>query len=194
MNSPVRIAIIVGSTRPQRRGGLVAHWVHEVGQAHGADVEIVDLAAQGLPLLDEPAPAIHGRYENAHTLSWAETIARFDAFVFVVPEYNHSFPAAVKNAIDYLFAEWNDKAAGLVGYGVQGGIRAVEALRLVLAEVKVADVRTQVCIDLKRDFVLDDPADVGRIAPASHQEAVVRRMFDEVTAWAGALATLRVPA
>lgn len=92
----------------------------------------------------------------------------------------------MKNAIDYLFAEWNDKAAGLVGYGVQGRIRAVEALRLVLAEVKIATVRTQVCVNLKSDFVLDGPTDVGRISPAPHQEDVVRRMFDEVAAWAEA--------
>ncbi|MEU7814276.1 NAD(P)H-dependent oxidoreductase [Pseudonocardia sp. NPDC049154] len=194
MSSDIRIGIIVGSTRPQRRGGVVAGWVQQVAEAHGATIELLDLAAFDLPLLDEPSPAIHGDYTGPHTLRWAAAVAACDAFVFVVPEYNHSFPAAVKNAIDYLFAEWNDKAAGLVGYGVQGGVRAVEALRPVLAEVGIADVRTQVCVNLMSDFVLTGPTDVGRIAPAEHQEPTLRRMLDEVTAWAGALRGLRVPA
>ncbi|MCE0761803.1 NAD(P)H-dependent oxidoreductase [Pseudonocardia kujensis] len=194
MNSDIRIGIVVGSTRPQRRGAIVADWVQQVAEAHGATVALLDLADFDLPLLDEPSPALHATYTRPHTLRWATAVAACDAFVFVVPEYNHSFPAAVKNAIDYLFAEWNDKAAGLVGYGVQGGVRAVEALRPVLAEVGIADVRTQVCVDLMSDFVLTGPTDVGRIAPATHREDTLRRMLDEVTAWAGALRGLRVSA
>jgi NAD(P)H-dependent FMN reductase len=194
MSTEIRIAIIVGSTRPNRRGGLVGEWVRAGAAARGRTVEVLDLAAWDLPLLDEPDPAIHGTYVNPHTRDWAATIAGFDAFVFVVPEYNHSFPAAVKNAVDYLFAEWNDKAAGLVGYGVQGGVRAVEALRPVLSEVKIAHVRTQVCVNLMTDFRLSGPTDVGVCAPAPYQEETLARMFDELVAWAGALRTLRVPA
>ncbi|MER5422578.1 NADPH-dependent FMN reductase [Streptosporangium roseum] len=144
----IRIAVIVGSTRPGRRGEAVARWVAEVAGRHAAvtageaTVEVVDLAEYGLPLLDEPVPAAFGQYRNAHTVRWAATIDSFDGFVFVTPEYNHSVPAALKNAIDFLYAEWNDKAAGFVGYGIQGGIRAVEHLRLTLAEVKIAGVQT----------------------------------------------------
>jgi NAD(P)H-dependent FMN reductase len=191
-----RIAIIVGSTRPRRRAGLVAGWVAEAAgrlQPGGGDTifEVVDLAGFALPLLDEPAPAAIGEYANAHTREWARTIAGYDGFVFVTPEYNHSVPAALKNAIDYLFAEWNDKAAGFVSYGLHGGTRAVEHLRLALAEVKIACVRTQVALSLFADFDITDMTQPGTLAPGPHQEPTVARMLGEVVAWAQALAPLR---
>src|SRR5690606_22044130 len=111
-----------------------------------------DIAAYNLPLLDEAAPPSMGNYEHAHTKAWAEKIASFDAFVFVTPEYNHGPSAALKNAIDYLFKEWNNKAAGFVSYGSAGGARAVEHLRLVMGELMVADVRAQVMLSLFTDF------------------------------------------
>lgn len=193
-----RIAIIVGSTRPGRRALTVAEWVR--GEAErlrragelDAEVEIVDLATVGLPMLDEPVPAIVGEYAGEHTRRWSGIVEGFDGFVFVVPEYNHSFPAAVKNAVDYLFSEWNNKAAGFVGYGLQGGQRAVEQLRLVLAEVSVATVRSQVGLTMAGDFD-DDPV---ACAPCELQHELLRRTLREVSAWAGALRTLRagVPA
>ena len=193
-----RIAIIVGSTRPRRRAGLVAGWAAEVAgrlQPGGGDTlfEVVDLASFALPLLDEPAPAAIGEYANAHTQEWARTIACYDGFVFVTPEYNHSVPAALKNAIDYLFAEWNDKAAGFVSYGLHGGTRAVEHLRLALAEVKVACVRTQVALSLFADFDITDMTQPGTLAPGPHQEPTLQRMLGEVVAWAQALAPRRAP-
>src|SRR6185437_7751665 len=136
----VRIGIIVGSTRPNRRAALVAEWVNAHAQSYAEQApepvsfEVVDLEDFDLPLLDEPVPAAVGEYHRPHTQRWAQTIGSFDGFVFVTPEYNHSLPAALKNAIDYLFAEWNDKAAGFVSYGLQGGVRAAEQLRLTLAE------------------------------------------------------------
>lgn len=196
-----RIAVIVGSTRPGRRAGAVAQWVHEVARRHPAVtagdviIEIVDLADYDLPLLDEPVPAMFGAYRNTHTQRWAATIASFDGFVFVTPEYNHSIPAALKNAIDFLFAEWNDKAAGFVSYGVHGGTRAVEHLRLTMAELKVADVRSQVVLPMFTDFQfsnLDDPTDPGVVAPGPHQEPTLMAMLDEILAWSGALNSLRV--
>ncbi len=187
-----RIAIIVGSTRPGRRAELVARWVAEIAGRHeGATFETVDLADHGLPLLDEPQPAAIGAYDNPHTRKWAETIASYDGFVIVTPEYNHSVPAALKNAIDFLFAEWNDKAAGFVSYGLQGGTRAVEHLRLTLAEVKVACVRSQVALSLFHDFEIADMSEPGVCAPAAHHEEILTRMLDEVAAWSGALKPLR---
>ena len=151
---PLRVAIVIGSTRPGRKGDAVARWVYERACQHGgAEFEIVDLARQDLPMLDEPVPAIHGQYERAHTKAWARVIASFDAYVFVTPEYNRSIPAALKNAIDFLYPEWNDKAAGFVSYGADaGGARAVEHLRLVMGELRVADVRTHVALSLFDDF------------------------------------------
>lgn len=192
---PLRIAIVVGSTRPRRRATAVAEWVLTRSRDHfrgrPVEVELVDIADARLPLLDEPVPAAIGEYCRDHTRRWAETVASFDGFVFVVPEYNHSVPAALKNAIDFLFTEWNDKAAGFVSYGVDGGIRAVEHLRLTLAEVKVACVRTQVALGLFSDFEIDDVRQPGRLAPGAHRERVLVRMLDEVVAWAQALRPLR---
>lgn len=192
----LRIAIVVGSTRPGRRGDQVARWVYEVASARASrtpDVEytVVDLADMDLPLLDEPLPAAIGGYQHEHTRRWADQVARFDGFVFVTPEYNHAMPAALKNAIDYLFAEWNDKAAGFVSYGLNGGVRAVEQLRLTLAEVKVACVRSQVALMLFGDFEIPDMAEPGTFTPAAHHHPILDRMLDELTAWAQALASVR---
>lgn len=187
-----RIAVIVGSTRPGRRAEMVARWVEEVAGEHtDAVVELVDLADYALPLLDEPVPARFGDYRHEHTMRWADTIASYDGFVFVTPEYNHSYPAVVKNAIDYLFAEWADKAAGFVSYGTTGGTRAVEHLRLTLAEVQVAGVRSQVALGLFTDFVITDPAEPGVFAPGEHQRECLTTMLDEVVAWSRALKPLR---
>jgi NAD(P)H-dependent FMN reductase len=195
-----RIAVIVGSTRPGRRAEAVARWVEQAAARNPAvlagdvTVELVDLLDYGLPLLDESLPPMFGTYQNEHTQRWAATIASFDGFVFVTPEYNHSAPAALKNAIDYLFKEWNDKAAGFVSYGVHGGTRAVEHLRLVLAEVKVADVRTQVVLPMFTEFEFSDPTDPtdpGVVVPGPHQEPTLNTMLDEIAAWSNALKSLR---
>lgn len=189
----LRIGVVVGSTRPGRRGDQVAEWVAAASRAHvpAVDVEVVDVAAQGLPLLDEPVPAAIGDYRNPHTRAWSDVVRRFDGFVFVVPEYNHSAPAAVKNAIDYLFTEWNDKAAGFVGYGLHGGVRAVEHLRGALAEVKVACVRSQVALSLFTDFAIDDMTAPGTFTPAEHHTAQLQRTVDEVVSWSAALRAVR---
>ncbi|HEY7433065.1 MAG TPA: NAD(P)H-dependent oxidoreductase [Streptosporangiaceae bacterium] len=195
----LRIGILVGSTRPRRRGEAVARWVHEVAARHaasgGQDVsfEVVDLSGYRLPLLDEPAPAAIGDYQHEHTRRWAQKVGSLDGFVFVTPEYNHSVPAALKNSIDFLFAEWNDKAAGFVSYGFNGGIRAVEHLRLALAELKVACVRSQVALSLRGDFEFSGVTEPGVCTPAGHHEQILHRLLDEVISWAAALKPLRVP-
>ncbi len=134
MPRPV-LQVIAGSTRPGRKGIAVAHWVAAQAEAHGGfDVELVDLADAGLPVLDEPNHPRLGQYTKDHTKAWSATISRADAFVFVFPEYNHSIPGGLKNAIDFLFHEWADKAAGLVSYGgVSAGTRSAAALKPVLA-------------------------------------------------------------
>ncbi|MFF9476973.1 NADPH-dependent FMN reductase [Streptomyces roseolus] len=198
----IRIAVIIGSTRPGRRAETVARWVADTSVRHPgvaageATVEVVDIAAYGLPLLDEPVPAAFGRYAHAHTRRWAQTIAAFDGFVFVTPEYNRSIPAALKNAIDFLYAEWHHKAAGFVGYGVHGGLRAVEHLRHVMAEVKIADVQTQVALAMFTDFTFTDPTDPtdpGTCTPSARQESTLATMLDEIIAWSQALKPLRDP-
>lgn len=194
----IRIAIVVGSTRPGRRGDQVAQWVYEQAlarssQAIEVEYAIVDLAEADLPLLDEPVPAAIGDYRHEHTRRWAEQIASFDGFIFVTPEYNHAMPAALKNAIDYLYAEWHDKAAAFVSYGLTGGVRAVEQLRTTVAEVKVATVRSQVAVTLFNDFTITDMAEPGTFTPAEHHLPVLDRMIDELTDWTRALGALRRP-
>jgi NAD(P)H-dependent FMN reductase len=182
-----KVAIIIGSTRPGRKADAVARWVHEIAARRGdASYEIVDIADYHLPLLDEPIPPSMGKYQHDHTKKWAAKIAEFDAFVFVTPEYNHGTSGALKNAIDYLYAEWNNKAAGFVGYGSAGGCRAVESLRLVMGELQVADVRNQVQLSLFTDF-----ENFTVFKPGPQHEKSVNGMLDQLVAWGGALATLR---
>jgi NAD(P)H-dependent FMN reductase len=194
------IAIVIGSTRPRRRAAMVADWVLDVANRQPATIdgevryELVDLAVFDLPLLDEETPAALGRYANPHTIAWARAIEAFDGFVCVTPEYNHSMPAALKNAIDYLFAEWSDKAAGFVSYGLHGGVRAVEHLRLALAEAKLACVRSTVALSLFTDFDFPDITEPGTLTPGDHHEPVLGRMLGEVVDWADALAPLRARA
>jgi NAD(P)H-dependent FMN reductase len=183
----LRVAIIVGSTRPGRNGAAVAAWVAGLAAGHGgAAYEIVDLAEYPLPHLDEALPPMAASYSQSHTIRWAEVIGGFDAFVFVTPEYNHSIPGVLKNSIDFLFAEWNDKAAALVSYGVEGGHRAAEHLRTILGELKIADIRNQVGLSFSTDF-----EGYTTFAPAAHRVEEVDQMLDELVGWAGALQRLR---
>ena len=183
----MRIAIVTGSTRPGRNNIAVARWVLELAATRrDATFELVDIADYHLPLLDEPLPPALGRYTHSHTRRWAARIESFDGYVFVTPEYNHGTSAALKNAIDYLYAEWNHKAAGFVGYGGTGGIRSVEHLRLVMGNLMIADVTAQVALPFFTDF---ENQSVFR--PQSHRGAELHAMLDQVIAWSGALAGLR---
>jgi len=183
----LKIGIILGSTRPGRNGEAVAKWVHEIAKKRtDAQFELVDIKDYNLPLLDEPIPPSRGQYSMPHTKIWAEKIGSFDGYVFVTPEYNHGISGALKNAIDFLFREWNNKAAGFVSYGGAGGVRAVEHLRLVLAEVQMATVRNQVMLSLLTDF-----ENFSVFKPAAQQEKSVNGVFDQVIAWSGALKALR---
>jgi NAD(P)H-dependent FMN reductase len=179
----LKIAIILGSTRPNRVGAVVAEWVNEIaGKRTDAEFELVDVAKLGLPLLDEELPPAVGQYANQHTKDWAAKVASFDAFVFVTPEYNHSVPAGLKNALDFVYAEWANKVAGFVSYGVTGGIRAVEHLRLILAELQVATVRTQLTLNSYTDF-----ENFYVFKPAGQHEETLNMVLDQVMSWGTAL-------
>jgi NAD(P)H-dependent FMN reductase len=183
----IRIGIILGSTRPNRNGEQVAAWVLDhAKQRSDAEYDLIDLKDFPLPHLDEPIPPSMGQYQNDHTKKWAEKIASFDGFVIVTPEYNHSTSGVLKNAIDYLFAEWNNKAVGFVSYGSVGGARAVEHLRLVAGELKMADVRQQVTLALSTEF-----ENYSVFKPGDYQIPQLKTLLDEVVAWSTALAGLR---
>ena len=183
----LKVGIILGSTRPNRNGEAVARWV--VDQVQGrqdASYELVDIKDFNLPLLDEPIPPSQGKYSQPHTKRWAEKIGSLDAFVFVTPEYNHATSGALKNAIDFLYREWNNKAAGFVSYGSAGGARAVENLRLIMAEVQIADVRAQVMFSLFTDF-----KKFSEFAPDPRHEAELDAMLKQVIAWGEAMRGVR---
>jgi NAD(P)H-dependent FMN reductase len=185
-----RIGIILGSTRPNRNGEQVANWALDVASRRSdAEYELIDLRDYPLPHLDEPLPPSLGRYQNDHTKQWAEKIAAMDGFVIVTPEYNHSTSGVLKNAIDYLYAEWNNKAVGFVSYGAAGGARAVEHLRLVAGELQMADVRQQVALSLITEF-----EDFSVFRPGDYNVAALETLLDQVAAWSAALAPLRLSA
>ena len=185
-----RIGIILGSTRPNRNGEQVARWVLSIAaQRTDAEFELIDLRDHPLPHLDEPLPPSMGQYQNDHTKEWSDKIASFDGFVIVTPEYNHSTSGVLKNAIDYLYAEWNNKAVGFVSYGAVGGARAAEQLRLISGELQMADVRQQVALSLLTDF-----ENYSVFKPSAYHVAALNTLLDQVVAWSSALAPLREPA
>jgi NAD(P)H-dependent FMN reductase len=183
----IKLGIITGSTRPGRNNEAVARWVYDIARSRGdAQVAFVDIQDYKLPLLDEAVPPSMGQYAHPHTKAWARTVASFDAYVFVTPEYNHAPSAALKNALDYLYTEWNNKAAGFVSYGSAGGVRAVEHLRLVMGELMIADVRAQVMLSLFTDF-----EGFATFKPDPRHVAEVHTMLDQVIAWGSAMKTVR---
>ena len=185
--SDLKIAIILGSTRPGRNGKAVADWVLDKASARtGAKYELVDLADFPLPHLDEAMPPSFGQYAGEHTKAWAATIDQYDGFIFVSPEYNHSTSGVLKNAIDYLYTEWNNKAAGFVSYGSLGGARAIEHLRAIASELQLAHVRQQLSFSLFTDFESFSTFTPG----AQHDDAAVA-LFDQLESWAGALKPVR---
>ena len=182
-----QIGIILGSTRPNRNGEQVAKWVLDIAsRRNDAAFELVDLRDYPLPHLDEPLPPSLGQYQNDHTKQWADKIASFDGFVIVTPEYNHGTSGVLKNAIDYLYAEWNNKAVGFVSYGAAGGARAAEHLRLVAGELQMADVRQQVVLSLVTEF-----ENFRTFKPGNYNVAALNTLLDQVVAWSMALAPLR---
>ena len=188
MSQP-RIGIVVGSTRPGRKSEAVAQWALRLASTRtDATFELIDLADHPLPLLDEPIPPSAGRYRQDHTRTWASVIAGFDGFVFVTPEYNHSISAVLKNSLDYLFAEWNNKAVGFISYGSSGGVRAVEQLRCMVGELMMADVRVAVALPFASEFT-----DFREFTPGDHIVPILHTMLDQVVAWTSALATVRTP-
>lgn len=182
-----KIAIITGSTRPNRINPGVAEWVLETAKQRGdAEYELVDIADYDLPLYDEPLPAGYQQYSKDHTKNWAAKIAEFDGYVFVTGEYNHSVTPALANAISFLNAEWNDKAAGIVGYGSAMGVRAIEHLRGILSELQVAHVQKTGMFSLFTDF-----ESFSTFKPTELQAESVPPMLDQLIVWTKAMESVR---
>ncbi len=183
----LRVAVIVGSVRPGRNGESVAKWVYEIAkQRSDISVELVDLMEFNLPILDEPIPSAAHQYSKAHTKAWSDRIASFDAYVVVTAEYQHGIPGGLKNALDYLHDEWHNKVVGFVSYGSAGGVRAVEQLRLVFAELEVATVRAQVFFSLLTEF-----ENRRTFKPSPDKVDQVKRLLGQLVSWGTAFKGLR---
>ncbi len=140
-----KLQVIIGSSRTARNGKTIAEWVYEAAQKHdGAEVELVDLAEWKLPMFDEATPPMMGRRDSDVSKKWSEKIAEADGYIMVTPEYNHSFPASLKNALDYLFAEWSGKPVATVGYGFSGGSMAIEGLKPVFENLQLESIEPAV--------------------------------------------------
>ncbi|MCM3744500.1 NAD(P)H-dependent oxidoreductase [Sporosarcina luteola] len=177
----LNIGIILGSTRDGRVSPQVGAWVKELAEQRGdATYTVIDIADYKLPLLGEPGSDASG------AAAWSEIVGKQDGFVFIVQEYNHSITGALKNALDFLREEWNNKAAGIVSYGSVGGARAAEHLRGILGELSVADVRVHPALSLFTDF-----ENGTEFKPAEVQASSVNQMLDQVIPWATALKTIR---
>lgn len=187
-----RLLVLTVSTRPSRKGPLVARWFEDIARAHGAfDIDPVDLAAMQLPLLDEPEHPRLRRYQHDHTRAWSARVDEADAFVFVTPEYNYTTPPSLVNAIDYLFAEWAYKAVGFVSYGgISGGLRATQTAKLMVTTLKMVPLVEAVAIPMFSTFI---DAEAGTFIPEPKQDKAARAMLDELRRWTEALAALRAP-
>jgi NAD(P)H-dependent FMN reductase len=143
-----RLQVIIASTRPGRAGEPIGRWFVEHCRHDGRfTVGVTDLAELALPMMDEPHSPRLRRYVHDHTRQWSKTVDGADAFVFVMPEYNHGFSAALKNAIDYLYEEWAYKPVGFVSYGgISGGMRAVQLLKPVLSCLRMIPLADQVAL------------------------------------------------
>jgi NAD(P)H-dependent FMN reductase len=185
----VKIGIITGSTRDSRVNLNVAEWVKSIAdQRTDAEYELVDIKDYNLPRFNESIPPIMsgGDYQTPEAKPWSKKISELDGFVFVSPEYNKSVTSGLKDAIDYLYVEWNHKAAGVVSYGSTLGVTVTNDLRLILSVPKVAVVGPSVNMSLFTDF-----QDMTKFNPAPHHEESLNKMLDEVVAWSNALKTVR---
>lgn len=183
----INIGIILGSTRPNRVGRQVAEWVRTSAMARAdANYELIDLVDQRLPHLDEPNSPLFRQYQHDHTKAWSERIDRLDGFVFVTAEYNHGIPGVLKDAIDYLFHEWTNKAAGVVSYGIAGGTGAAFQLRQICGQLGIADVSRQLPLNLRFEF-----ESYSVFKPTESHLGELNLVLDQVVSWSTALAPLR---
>jgi NAD(P)H-dependent FMN reductase len=186
----ITIKVIIGSTRPSRQGPKVAKWLMSLSDAFAnvANFEVIDLQDINLPLLDEPEMPATGKYSKDHTKMWAAIVDEADAYVIVHPEYNHSVNSALKNALDYVWHEWNDKPVALVSYGGEsGGTRAAQQLRTTASALRMYDIREQLVIANFTQYIDES----GKFNGTPVQAKVAKAMLTELIFWAQHMKTAR---
>lgn len=188
MDKP-RLGVIYCSTREQRAGTIVADWALDLATQHGGfTVEYIDLKALALPPLDEPNHPTFKKYVHEHTKKWSAQIEALDAFLFVLPEYNHAMPPALLNALDYLVHEWAYKAAAFVTYGgVSAGTRSLVHTKMVLVALKLVPLVEGVNLP----FFTKMKSAEGKLEPGEVNHKAGTKMLDELARWTTALKTLR---
>ena len=190
------ISVIVGSTRQGRFSEKPAQWIFQrLKNRGGVDARLLDLRDFPMPFFDQPVPpAMPGRpaYENEVVKKWTAEIARSDGFIFVTPEYNYGPSAVLKNALDWVYPEWNRKAAAFVSYGSAMGARGVQQLRLTAIELQLAPVRSSVYIPVATLWAHFQGGDVD--AGLTELEAAAKTMIDDLVWWTAALKAARATA
>lgn len=183
------LKVITASTRPGRVGPKVAQWVQEFAVKDGRfDVEAIDLAELNLPFLDEAQHPKLQQYQHEHTKRWSKVVASADAFLFVTPEYDYFAPAALVNAIQFLYQEWSEKPAGIVSYGgVSGGLRGTQELRLLLANVNMMPINLTVPIPFVYQLIGED----GVFRPSDAVIATTTGMLNQLHRWSVGLHAMR---
>lgn len=184
----IQLKIITASTRAARKGPVVADWIVKKAKATGKfKVELLDLAVINLPFLDEPEMPNLQKYKHAHTKKWSKTIDKGDAFIIVTPEYNNSYPAPIKNALDHLFNEWNDKPVAFVSYGgVSAGTRSMTALKVVAAALKMYTVKEAVNVPFFETYIRD-----GVFQPDERMDKSAASLLKALGKWAAGLKKMR---
>ena len=186
--NPLKLAVIIVSTRPVRVGQPIGQWFFDLARAHGNfDVDLVDLKEAALPMFDEPKHPRFAEYAHAHTKAWSAIVAPRDAFVFVTPEYNHGAPPSLVNALDYLHREWAYKPAGFVSYGgPAGGTRSVQMAKQIVTALKMMPMAEGVAIPSVTSHVEN-----GEFKATDGFTHSAKVLLDELHRWAVALRTMR---
>lgn len=182
-----KILVIAGSNRPNRKTKHVADWVIQTASSYpDFEFKLADLAEINLPFLDEPNLPSMGNYQKEHTQQWSAKVAAADGFIIVTPEYNHGYPAVLKNALDFLYAEWRHKPVAFVAHGSAGGVRSVEQLKQVVLQLNMAPINTQV--DFNGWVHWDEE---GNFKPDERREEQLDRLLADLKWWGEALKTAR---
>lgn len=189
MDEKIKIKVVLGSTREKRFGEKPAKWIHEeIQKLDGVEAELLDLRDYPMPFFNDSITpgAAKGKYSNVTAEEFAKKIAEGDAFIIVTPEYNHGYPAVLKNALDYIYYEWNKKPIGFVSYGGVGGARSVEQLRQVAVELQMAPIRSAVHISAFWTLVDEK----GNLKTDTLEEKA-KNMLSQLLWWARALKAAR---
>jgi NAD(P)H-dependent FMN reductase len=186
---PLKLHVVIGSTRPGRVGPRIAQWFHRFAAEHGRfEPVLIDLVDFDLPVFDEPKHPRLKQYEHEHTKRWSASVDAADAFAFVTPEYNYFAPVALVNALTYLSREWAYKPVGLVSYGgVSGGLRAAQAEKMLITSLRMMPLPEGVTVPMVSQSIDKD----GVFRPSELVQASAKVMLDELIRWAEALKPLR---